>query len=251
VDCMGHGTFVASEITGTKYGVAKSAKVIPLRIFSCSGSSSASIGLQAIYWIINNKPADQKCIVNMSWGSSFNALSNKAVRDLVSAGCVVVASAGNSAANVDNYSPASEPSILAIGAIDKNNKIAYYSNEGSLDLFAPGSDILGLGIHNNVMVYSGTSMASPIVAGICAQIWEKFPNMTNVQVMQYVVDNAQEGILSEFKMDSSPNLSARVPKSSDSGGPVLRTPCKKYGRRTCAKRPRCRWLFNKKYCTER
>src|SRR5574343_1057678 len=258
VDCMMHGTFVASQVGGKTYGVAKKTKLVPIRVFSCSGGTPSSVAVSAIYWIIKNKPAGEKCLVNMSFGSPFSDITNKAVRDLVNAGCVVSVSAGNSADNADNYSPASEHSVLTVGAIDSSMRVAYYSNEGSsVDLFAPGSNVLGLSLSGSPTILSGTSMASPYVLGTCAQIWEKYPGHTNLQVMSEAVSIAKPGVLSGFKIGSSPNLSLRIPKGSVSPvpsptqGPTLRKPCKSYGRKNCVTHPRCRWLFNKKYCTER
>ncbi len=249
LDCHGHGTHVSSTALGKKYGIAKNAKVMPLRVFGCIGGASTSSVLQAIYYAIQNGP---KGVINMSLGGPSNSLFNKAVADAVDKGFVVVVAAGNDGGNAGNKSPASEPKAITVGSYTESNVVSYFSNEGSsVDIFAPGSSILAAYLGGQTKVWSGTSMATPLVAGVCLQILEKFPDFKPNDVANYLIDIGAEGTLTGFKMASSPNLVARIPTGiintpAPTKGPSLRPNCYKFGRKACNRRPKCRW--NGKKC---
>ena len=119
--------------------------------------------------------ASQDCpkgvVVNMSLGGGFSAAVNSAARSIVDAGLFLVVAAGNEGADTAGSSPASEPSACTVGATEKNDTLATYSNTGKLvDVLAPGTDILSTWPGGKTNTVSGTSMASPHVAGLGAYL---------------------------------------------------------------------------------
>jgi oryzin len=171
VDSVGHGTHVAGTMVSSSYGVAKAASVISVKVFSGS-SGSTSVILDGYDWACNDiatKGRGAKAVINMSLGGGFSASFNSAVGDCYDAGVVTVVAAGNDGANAANYSPASAPEAITVGAITISNSRASFSNYGSvLDVFAPGQNILScwIGSTTATNTISGTSMASPHVAGL-------------------------------------------------------------------------------------
>jgi subtilisin family serine protease len=129
---------------------------------------------------------------------------------LVDDGMIVVGAAGNQNRDACLYSPASEPSIISVGASDRSELRASYSNFGTcVDLFAPGSDLVGAwaGSTTTYRSSSGTSNAAPIVSGIVATMLQREPTLTQQQVEQRLVANATSGALFNIGV-GSPNLLA-------------------------------------------
>ena len=169
-DCNGHGTHVAGTIGGTTYGIAKGITLVPVRVLDCTGSGTWS-GVIAGLDYVTAQHTTGKAVANLSLGGGFSQSVNDAVARAVSDGVVVAVAAGNGNADACASSPASEPSALTVGATDSGDTRASFSNYGScVDLFAPGvsitSDWLGSATATNTI--SGTSMASPHVAGVAA-----------------------------------------------------------------------------------
>ncbi|KAI7193606.1 hypothetical protein KC343_g13062 [Hortaea werneckii] len=171
-DGNGHGTHVAGTIGSATYGVAKNSTLIAVKVLSDSGSGYLSDVIAGIEWSVNNATASKrigKSVMNLSLGSS----KSQVVNDAISAAFVAVA-AGNNGADATNYSPASEPLACTVGAIDSKNAAASFSNYGtSLDIWAPGVSILSTWIGSNsaTATLSGTSMASPHIAGLAAAFY--------------------------------------------------------------------------------
>jgi subtilisin family serine protease len=190
-DCHGHGTHVAATAAGAKYGIAKAASVVPVRVLSCSGSGTMSGVLAGLDWVAayGVRPA----VVNMSLGGGSSYTLDRAVANVVSRGISVAVAAGNSNVDACATSPAREPSALTVGATASNDTRAYYSNWGRcLDLFAPGSSITSAGIYSDTAVatMSGTSMASPHVAGGVALLLQGQPALSPSQVAQLIKSRA-------------------------------------------------------------
>ncbi|RDW76078.1 subtilisin-like serine protease PR1A-like protein [Coleophoma crateriformis] len=170
-DENGHGTHCSGTIAGSTYGVAKSAKIVGVKVLDASGSGTNSGVISGIQWVANNAPA--KSVLSMSLGGAYSSAVNSAVTSTVSAGVTVVVAAGNNNANAANYSPASAASAITVGAIDQNDARASFSNYGSvLDVFAPGVSVLSawIGSTTATNTISGTSMATPHVAGLAAYL---------------------------------------------------------------------------------
>lgn len=169
-DCNGHGSHIAGIAAGSYYGVAKSATLVPVRVLDCNGVGTTTTLTDGIEWILANHSGSIG-IVNMSLGGSKDAEVNSATARLVSAGFIVVSAAGNSNADACNVSPASTPGVIAVGAVDRSGAKASFSNWGScVDILAPGVGINSANSlnHNISSMRSGTSQASPFVAGAIA-----------------------------------------------------------------------------------
>jgi subtilisin family serine protease len=175
-DCNGHGTHVAATIGGKLYGVAKEAKLNAVRVLSCAGSGTAAGVIAGIDWVQTNHVAP--AVINMSLGGRASASIDTAVKSAVEAGVTVVVAAGNSAGNACSESPSRAPEAITVGATALDDTRASFSNHGKcVDLFAPGKDITSAWINTDqaTKTISGTSMASPHVAGVAALYLEVEP----------------------------------------------------------------------------
>jgi subtilisin family serine protease len=190
-DCDGHGTHVAGTVGGSTWGVAKQAWLVPVRVLDCRGSGTWSGIIAGLDWVRANhvKPA----VANMSLGGGAISSVDAAVANLVSAGVTVVVAAGNSNLNACNYSPARAATAITVGATASNDARAGYSNFGTcLDIFAPGSGITSAWFRSTTSTntISGTSMASPHVAGVAALLLGANTSWTPAQVASALTGRA-------------------------------------------------------------
>ena len=207
-DCNGHGTHVAGIIGGARYGVAKKTTLIPVRVLDCSGSGSYSSVISGLDWIAANYKAGDAAVVNMSLGGPVSSTLDGAVKNLIAKGINVVVAAGNSNDDACNYSPSRVTDAITVGATGNTDQRASYSNFGScLDVFAPGSAItstwLGASGTNTI---SGTSMASPHVAGIVARFIATNAGLTPQQVTNSLKKSASTGIVRSAGTNSTDAL---------------------------------------------
>ncbi|HEY3509513.1 MAG TPA: S8 family peptidase, partial [Kribbella sp.] len=188
VDCMGHGSHVAGTIGGTTYGLAKAAKLIAVRVLDCKGSGSTESVVAGIDWVTKN--AKKPAVANMSLGGGADDALDAAVKASVGAGITYAVAAGNDNADACQSSPAKEPSAITVGATDDQDQRAEFSNYGKcVDLFAPGVDITSVGITgpDATAKMSGTSMATPHVAGGIALYLADHPDATPADVAKALV----------------------------------------------------------------
>lgn len=170
-DCNGHGTHVAGTVGGSTYGVAKLTTIVPVRVLDCAGSGTLSGVIAGLDWVAGQHVSGQLAVANMSLGGGASSTLDAAVNNLISRGVSVVVAAGNSAADACNYSPARVPAAITVAATTSTDARASYSNFGScVDVFAPGSSVTSAWYTSSTATatLSGTSMASPHVAGIAA-----------------------------------------------------------------------------------
>ena len=215
-DCNGHGTHVAGTVAGSTYGVANSARIIPVRVLDCAGSGSTSGVVDGINWMINNHVAGQPAVANLSLGGGYNATLNDAVARAVADGIVVVVAAGNSNADACLSSPSSASSAITVAASTSTDYKASYSNFGAcVDLFAPGSSITSAGISGTsaTATMSGTSMASPHVAGLAAVILSNARSMTPAQVADKIRTDATSAVLTGVDSTTANSLAYIAPQS--------------------------------------
>ncbi|RBR15638.1 uncharacterized protein FIESC28_07279 [Fusarium coffeatum] len=170
-DTDGHGTHVAGVIAGKTYGVAKKANILALKVFK-GEESDTSIVLDAFNWAVNDiikRDRTWRAVINMSLGGEKSTAFNKAVDNASKKGVVTVTASGNDARDASKESPGSAATAITVGAIDKNWKVADFSNYGKVvKIMAPGVGILSSGHKSNTHTFSedGTSMAAPYVAGL-------------------------------------------------------------------------------------
>jgi serine protease len=204
-DCNGHGTHVAGTIGGATYGVAKGVTLYPVRVLNCSGSGSTSGVIAGIDWVTNNHVSP--AVANMSLGGGASTALDDAVRNSVASGVSYAVAAGNSNANACNSSPSRVSQALTVGSSTNTDVRSSFSNFGTcVDLFAPGSNITSAWITSDTATntISGTSMASPHVAGAAALYLATNPAALPATVHAAVVDNASVNKLSSIG-SGSPN----------------------------------------------
>ena len=176
VDRNGHGTHVSGTIAGTTYGVAKSARIVPVRVLDRNGSGTTSGVIAGLNWVSTQiSQGVTRAVVNMSLGGGLSTTMNAAVESLVTKGVTVVVAAGNSTADACQSSPSSAPNVLTVAATDNTDKFASYSNFGScVDIMAPGTSITSAWSTSTTAIstISGTSMATPHVVGAAALLLE-------------------------------------------------------------------------------
>jgi subtilisin family serine protease len=190
-DCNGHGTHVSGTIGGTVYGVAKNVKIVPVRVLDCTGSGAWSDVIAGIDWVASSplRPA----VANLSLGGAASSSIDSAVAGAVAKGVTMVVAAGNNGLDACQYSPAREPSAITVGATSNNDYRAYFSNTGTcVDLFAPGYNITSAWNTSSsaTNTISGTSMASPHVAGVAALVLEGTPTATPAAVANAIMSAA-------------------------------------------------------------
>ncbi|MEQ8982024.1 MAG: S8 family peptidase, partial [Deltaproteobacteria bacterium] len=189
-DCNGHGTHVAGTVGGTTYGVAKNVTLHGVRVLSCSGSGSNSGVIAGVDWVATNHQSP--AVANMSLGGSASTALDNAVNGAVAAGVTFVVAAGNDNSNACTQSPARAADAITVGSTTNSDARSSFSNYGScVDIFAPGSSITAAWYTSNsaTNTISGTSMASPHVAGVAALYLDDNPGATPSQVTAAIIDN--------------------------------------------------------------
>ncbi|HEX8830743.1 MAG TPA: S8 family peptidase, partial [Longimicrobium sp.] len=193
-DCNGHGTHVAGTAGGSTYGVAKGVSLVGVRVLDCNGFGSWSAVIAGVDWVTLNhvKPA----VANMSLGGGAYTAVDDAVNNSIAAGVTYAVAAGNDGADACNYSPARVAAALTVGNSTSSDARASTSNYGScLDLFAPGTSILSAWHTSSTATntISGTSMASPHVAGVVAQYLQANGATSPPAVANALVTNSTPG----------------------------------------------------------
>ena len=193
-DCHGHGTHVAGTIGSATYGVAKGVRLRAVRVLNCSGSGSTSGIIAGIDWVRLNRT--NPAVANLSLGGGYSSTLNTAVTNLANSGVFVAVAAGNSNANACNYSPASASVVTTVAASTSTDARASYSNYGScVDLYAPGSSILSTWINGGTATLSGTSMASPHVAGVAARYKSTYGNASTATIDAWIKSKATPNVI--------------------------------------------------------
>jgi subtilisin family serine protease len=185
-DCHGHGTHVAGTIGGTTYGVAKKVDLVAVRVLDCNGSGSISGVIAGVDWVTAAHAAGAPAVANMSLGGAASPTLDDAVKRSVTDGVAYTVAAGNGdiagvAQDACGYSPARVPEVITVGASDRTDRKAPFSNYGAcIDWFAPGVGIESAWAEGDATTrtLSGTSMASPHSAGVAALYLEGKPRAT-------------------------------------------------------------------------
>ena len=193
-DCNGHGTHVSGTIGGTTYGVAKGVSLHGVRVLSCGGVGLTSQIIAGIDWVRQNavKPA----VANMSLGGGLSTALNDATTNLWNSGVFVAVAAGNDNVDACTASPASASGAFTVAASEKTDAKASYSNWGTcVEAYAPGSAIVSDYLLGTTSSLSGTSMASPHVAGVAVLYKATFGDASSATVSNWIITNSTAGAI--------------------------------------------------------
>ncbi|MGP3984722.1 S8 family peptidase [Streptomyces sp. KR80] len=209
-DGHGHGTHVASTAAGTAHGVAKKAKVVAVRVLNDQGSGSTAQVVAGIDWVTKNHSGPS--VANMSLGGGVDPALDSAVQKSIASGVTYAVAAGNSNANAERFSPARVAEALTVGSTTNSDARSNFSNWGQrLDVFAPGSSITGAWRTSDTATntISGTSMASPHVAGAAAVYLAGHTSATPAQVAQALTNGATSDVVTS-PGSGSPNKLLKI-----------------------------------------
>jgi len=197
LDCNGHGTHVAGTVGGFTYGVAKDVSLVAVRVLNCAGSGTISGVIAGVDWVTGNR--QQPAVANMSLGGGASTALDKAVETSIGNGVTYAIAAGNSKKDACRTSPARVSAAITVGATTSTDARASYSNYGvCLDLFAPGSNVTSAWSTGDTATntISGTSMATPNVAGVAALYLQNNPAASPASVAAALTGTATTGLVS-------------------------------------------------------
>jgi len=205
-DCNGHGTHVAGTVGGSTYGVAKGVTLHAVRVLDCAGNGTDATVIAGVDWVTANRISP--AVANMSLGGGASPTLDTAVQNSINSGVTYAIAAGNDGLNACNYSPARVAAAITVGNSTSTDARASTSNYGTcLDLFAPGTSITSAWYTSNTATntISGTSMASPHVAGVAALYLQNNPTASPATVASAITSTATSGRLTGIGT-GSPNL---------------------------------------------
>jgi subtilisin family serine protease len=201
-DCNGHGTHVAGTIGASTYGVAKGVQLRGVRVLDCDGSGSLSGIIAAVDWVRAN--ATRPAVANISLGGGYSWSLNTAVTNLANSGVAVAVAAGNEDQDACGVSPASASGVLSVAASNKTDARASFSNYGRcVDLYAPGVGVRSTWLNGRAKTISGTSMASPHVAGVMA-LYKAYGDASTSEVNSALADAATTSVI-RYNRTGTPN----------------------------------------------
>jgi aqualysin 1 len=197
-DCNGHGTHVSGTVGGSTYGVAKSVRLVAVRVLNCSGSGSTSGVIAGVDWVTGNHAAGTPAVANMSLGGGASSSLDTAVNNSINDGVSYAIAAGNgdifgNPQNACNFSPARVAAAMTISATDSTDTKASWANYGScVDWFAPGVSITSAWYSSDTATntISGTSMATPHVTGVAARFLQYNRTASPAAVRNAIVNAA-------------------------------------------------------------
>ncbi|TFK69032.1 serine proteinase [Pluteus cervinus] len=189
-DGYGHGTHCAGTAAGTQFGVAKSANIIAVKVLDDTGSGAASDIISGLDWVMTSvSTSGRPSIISMSLGGDVTPILDEAVATLTTSGIHVIIAAGNDATSTDTTSPARSPTALTVGASTISDVPTTFSNFGPLmDVWAPGMNVVSdwIGFNQATNIQSGTSMATPHVAGLVAYLIGLYGNKPPAEMISLV-----------------------------------------------------------------
>lgn len=172
-DDHGHGTHCAGIIAGKTVGMAKNATLVPVKILTSEGKGTTEFAVLGIIYAMKSHhqriktEKNPRSVVNMSLGGINSEILKQVANRAVAAGLTIVAAGGNDASNACEFSPASIHEVITVGAINREDEIAEFSNTGKcINVYAPGVEIVSSHLNNTLKALSGTSMAAPHVSGL-------------------------------------------------------------------------------------
>lgn len=196
-DCLGHGTHVAGIVGSEHYGVAPGVQIRAIRVLGCDGFGQVSAMLQAVNWITAN--AEKPAVVNISIALSGPSVAlDTGIQNSISSGIVYAIAAGNYGRSTCGYTPSRILEAIVVGSVTDGDIRPGYSNQGDcLDIYAPGQFVLSTYNYSDdgLQYLSGTSMASPHVAGAAALLLEDSPRSSPATIERNLLRNATVGVV--------------------------------------------------------
>src|SRR5215208_6009348 len=192
-DGNGHGTHVAGTVGGSTYGVAKNVTLVAVRVLDSSGNGTNSGVIAGVDFVTSNHQAGQPAVANMSLGGGISSALDTAVANAVNDGVTFAVAAGNETQDACNVSPARTASAITVGSTTMSDARSSFSNFGTcVDIFAPGSSITSAWRTSDTATntISGTSMATPHVAGVAALFLETNPTASPATVTAAIINNS-------------------------------------------------------------
>lgn len=196
-DAHGHGTHVAGTVGGRTFGVAAEVTLHAVRVLDAQGSGTDAQVIRGIEWATEHAlDHGWPAVANMSLGGSASPALDQAVCNSIASGVVHVVAAGNDGSDACDDSPARVHQALTLGASDRSDSAAGFSNRGPcLDLYAPGVDVESARAGGGSVTFSGTSMASPHAAGVAALVLQRHSGTDPAGVLSRIVAAATSGRL--------------------------------------------------------
>ncbi|GAA1686960.1 hypothetical protein GCM10009765_40600 [Fodinicola feengrottensis] len=204
-DCNGHGTHVAGTIGSTTYGIAHQVSLYAVRVLNCAGQGSYQDVIAGMDWVANN--AHKPAVANMSLGGPSDSGVDTAATNLAASGVFLAVAAGNDGADASGHSPAEAPGVFTTAASDNADHNASWSNYGSLvEGYAPGVNITSLWLNGGTNTISGTSMATPHVAGVAALYKSANGDASSDAVISWLQSHASKGVISNAPAGTTKDL---------------------------------------------
>jgi subtilisin family serine protease len=203
-DCQSHGTHCAGLVGSKSYGACRDAKLFAIKVLNCQGSGSLSgviKGIQFAFDRHNTLSKDNtgvRSIVSMSLGGGFSRAINMAVESCLthSNTFYFTVAAGNENADACNTSPASAKGVLTVMAMGEDNSRAYFSNFGKCaDIYSPGVKVESTVPGGGTAKYSGSSMSTPLVAGVLNHYVDMYPSMNMAQIKKQMLKDARVNVI--------------------------------------------------------
>src|SRR5215213_1492151 len=221
-DCNGHGTHVSGTIGGSTYGVAKGVTLHAVRVLDCAGNGTDSTVISGVDWVTANRQLP--AVANLSLGGGASTALDTAVQNMINAGVSTSVAAGNDyGVDACTQSPGRVAAAITVGSTTSTDAKSDFSNVGTcLDIFAPGSSILSSWYTSDTATntISGTSMATPHVAGVAALYLQNNPSASPATVRNQIVNTATTGVLTGIGTGSPNRLLYSLLTTGGGGGGV-------------------------------
>lgn len=221
-DCHGHGTHVAGTVGGSTYGVAKGVTLHAVRVLDCNGDGTDATVIAGVDWVTANRVTP--AVANMSLGGGASSALDTAVQNSINSGVTYAVAAGNDyGLNACSFSPARVAAALTVGSTTSTDAKSDFSNIGTcLDIFAPGSSIQSSWYTSDTATntISGTSMATPHVAGVAALYLQNNPSASPATVGSQIINTSTTGRLTGIGTGSPNRLLYSLLTTGGGGGGV-------------------------------